>query len=351
MATETILTIRGQHNGQKPLWSDPRKEIFTTKQFRLSDINVCNRFQSLPQCNELLFELNVIHNPLFDPKKTIKAEFLTDELLKGLGKTFNVNPLHFEVLEDLIVVHHYLDYDIYEFDIKPFFKLQKKAPILFNAFLFFAKHSNIAFLDTLNTQFLNENTLDILVDFANDAETKKEKQKHKIAIESVKQTKDDLDFLLKSLPDDKYIFIRALQNYKPKNKIFIFLKEVLLEWIDLRFAFIVNYPAEHYTTHQPKNEEDENNDDDYNDDDYNDDEDISLCEIADRLVFKYNANEVVAYFIDSERQDFFNNCGTTATPCWLITKNAVELEKKENITRFSNFYDEFSTIIDLLETL
>ena len=343
METKTLQPTREKQSFRRNLWSRKSEPIVTNKQFRLSDIDTKTRFLNLPHCNQLLFELNKIHNSFFNEQKPILKDHLTDELLKGLGTFFNVTPLSFEIEEDFIIVNSSLSFDIYDFDVKPFFKLKYKAPILFNAFIYFIKNSKISFLDNCKNKFLDEDCIQVFKDLIVDSETKKEKKEYRNAIKSIEKSKITIAFLLEEMQDDEGSIVKSLQNYKPKNKTYLLIKDAILKWLDYDFSFITQYPRQFYNEHI--NEEDEEDDDDYSDD-------LQVLEMYDRISFQYNSNTVVSDSINMERESFFNDCGEVASPCWIIGKEKeIDTSTRDSVRDFNFFSEEYFNIIDLLNVL
>lgn len=339
METKTASKFKRKSISQNSFGNRTKTKNCFERQFRLSDLDVTNHFTDLPNSNSLLFQLNEIYNPTFNPNKLIQSHLLSDELLKGLQSTFNTNPLHFGIADDYVLVAEELKYDVYQFELKPFFKLRYKAPILFDAFMYFVHSSKIEIIDNKNTKFFDEYVNEIFMDKATDtSETLTERKSFLKAIESIKISEKIIKNS-KSKKTKKTI-LKELANYKPHNKTYILLKECLLNWLELDFSFINNYPYDYYTKEEKNTYEDD-------EDDENDDS----IDLSDVIVFAYNDNQHVTAEINEMRTLVFNNSKGISPPCWLITKEKAETNIKIQIEKFETFATEYLALTDLMNVI
>lgn len=329
-----------------------RKNTTTSNRLRLSDINVKTRLKSISKdTNQLLFDMNSIYNKNFNPNQQILAKDLTNVLLNGITESFNLKNESVYIDSDCIVVKECLKHDMYQLPIKPFFKLKKRAPILFDAFVFFISNCTIPIIDSKSSDsvLLNDFTIEHLTCLLEDKISKEEKQHIKEGISSFMKTKKISDNF--SVKMTKKKIIKQLKSYNPKKEIFIFLKETFLKWLDLDFSFINTYPFEYFDDekfkkHIDKNFSDEDDESEY----YLDDYETEFYDFNEFIFFQYNDNECINSEINDAFSNIYNNYQIT-TPCWFINKEQENSHIKKSIFEFENFSEEYFIIIELLKAL
>ena len=338
MATQIISTTSEQFPRQfKSRNFSRRKNISTPKRFRLSDIAVKTKVEKLPfEMNHLLFKLNVAHNSNFDITKEIEYSELSTELVKGLQERFDLKLNRINISETQIVVDEYLKHDLYEFPFKAFLRLEKKAPILYEAFIFFMRKTPLSIIDEGETSLLGDMTMEWLECLSEDKISRKEKTLYKNAIKEYKRNKTFLDGLKSNKTKEEVI--NLLNQYKPKKELYREIKEALLKWLDLDFSFYHSYPFQYYSEpnfmSQFQNEEEE-------------EEREEIYDFFDFIYFSYTTNESLLSEAKQRFEDIYNNYKIT-NPCWVINLEEEESHIQKSIREFEKFTIEYFKIIEQL---
>ena len=314
----------------------------TNKKLRLSDIDTSNKIEVLSkEKNSLLFDLNILYNKDFDFNEKIVPSKISDVLVNGLCNHFDIKYNSMNIFKDLIVVEERLQHDLYQLEIKSFFKLKKKAKPLFDVFCYFVQASPFMIIDINENTLLNDYTLDVMKELIKDKSTDNRKEL-KEAVKEYNRNKTFLKTFTTTLTEEQAKQI--LSSYKPKNDVLKEVKSSLLNWIDTDFSFIFCYPFQFYSNQcfrnkieNIDNEEDEDCDDDYYD-------------FSDFIYFKYSNNQNIESEITDRFNDIFNNYEIT-TPCWIINKEKEDSNINKSIKAFEFFVNDLLRINELLELI
>lgn len=313
-----------------------RKNISASKRFRLSDIAVDNKVECLPfEMNKLLFNLNLKYNANFDITKQIKYSDLSNELIRELQNRFEIdlNRINISTENNHIVIDEHLKYDMYDFEIKPFLKLEKKAPALYEAFIFFMRSVPFVILDEAETLLLDNMTIEWLEILIDENSSKKEKNIYRKAIKEYKQ---NISFLkgLKSNYNKEEVK-NILIQYKPKKQLYKEIKLALLNWLEIDFSFYNAYPYQYYSNlnYQQNIEEQGSFEECY--------------DFAEFIYFSYTSNETLLAEVKQRFEDIYNNNEIT-NPCWLINLEEEQSFVNKSIKEFENFTIQYINIIKQL---
>lgn len=333
MAGRTLQSSGRKYRRISPRNRQQATPVNHSKRFRLSDLNseVKERVINLSYKNQkLLFDLNVKYNTNFNPNKEIRQEDLNTELVEQLCNCFKVSPNHLGLAQDKIVIEQNIEHDLYIFDVKPFFKLKRKAPLLFELYKFFIAQTPFFVCGSNNYVEIYD-----------------------ISYPDLEMRKDDLEKAYQSLKKDKEIakqlqnydenILNKIKKYTPSNKNFKLIKETLLQWIELNFSPLYSYPYEYYNDEKFfKKINGSNEDDDYDDDEIKD--------FTDYIFFCYNENKIVRQNMLENFQSIYENHSFT-TPCWIIDRKKEQTLVREDIKRFDAFSKEYYSIIELIKEI
>jgi hypothetical protein len=315
------------------------------KRLRLSDIEVKTKVINLPyQYQKLFFDLNVKYNPDFNPNMQIALNDLSTELVNQFCECFKVCPNSLGLAQDKIIIAQDVEHHLYIFNMKVFFKLKNKAPLLFELYKYFVARTPFAVCGDNNYNEIYdfcESDLEYRIDDL--SETVKDRRDYKRAYESLKKDKG----IIKQLKLYDEAILEKIKEYHPSNKSLQTIKEALLKWIEFDFTALYDYPYQYYSSNDYFNRINASEED--CEDNYFDNED-EIKDFTNFIFFCYNDNKIVIDMIKENFENIFNNHYLT-TPCWTVDMEKERSQSRVNIEKFDQFAVEYFDIIEILETL
>lgn len=348
MAGRTLQSSGRKYRRISPRNRQQATPVNHSKRFRLSDLNseIKEKVFNLSYNHQkLLFDLNIKYNTNFNPNKEIRQEDLNTELVEQLCNCFKVSPNDLGLAQDKIVIEQNIEHDLYIFDVKPFFKLKRKAPLLFQLYKFFvSKTPFVVCGDNKENEVYDICYYDLEMRKDDESETKSDRKLFEKAFQTLKKDKE----IVKELENYDEDILEKIKEYNPSNKHLKRIKETLLQWIELNFSPLYSYPYEYYNDEEFfKKINGSNEDEDYDDEDYDDDE---IKDFTDYIFFCYNDNKIVRQNIVENFQSICENHSFT-TPCWIIDRKEEQTLIREEIKRFDEFSEQYYSIIELLKKI
>jgi hypothetical protein len=349
MASGIMQTSKRKHKRIFPRDRQSGTPYKDSKRLRLSDIEVRTKVINLPyQYQKLFFDLNVKYNPDFNPNMQIALSDLSTELVNQFCECFKVSLYSLGLAQDKIVVEQDVIHDMYIFDVKPFFKLKRKAPLLFELYKYFVARTPFNVCGDNNDTEVYDSCEFCLEDRKDDtSETVAERRKFKTAYQSLEKDKQ-IAAEMKIYQKD---ILEKIKEYHPSNKSLQTIKEALLKWIEFDFTALYDYPYQYYSSDDYFNKI-KASEEDYDLDSEGDyfDYDNDIKDFTNFIFFCYNENKIVKSMIHENFADIFNNVYITS-PCWTIDLEYEQRQSRENIIQFDRFSVDYFDIIELLETL
>lgn len=297
-------TIKGKRE-TRPVRHTPNGLYIPIQSFRVSKLNFKPKVAQLDTKSlKLLFALNQIHNQNFNPNQMLNSSEVSGALVNGLKTVipFDNDDFFINLKMQTAVISQSLEFDFYIMQLKPFFKLKYKAPILFEGFKTLVKHLGVPIAEQNDTPYFDEEFLTCYDNYTQNRGLKN-------AYKTVSKKLGLLDNAL-----SKKNSLNALKTYKPRNPLYIKIKTFLINYIGYNAStFLNNYPLNYFKK-----------------------EKTEILELFNRCFFCYDTdsklyNEIINSSVNSYYANYLLD-----QPCSIIDADSVE-NNTADITYFEDF--------------